>query len=105
MVEGQDLDELPTERPIEEGIGPGALHSERLAGEFDRFVMLDRQVVVVDAVGREPELGRLHAAIRAVQGRLARARRGRLLADDVHHALRRRLDRALVDVAGDPASP
>ena len=64
MVEGQDLDELPTERPVEEGIGPGALHPERLAGELDRLVVLDREVVVVHAVRRERELGRRQAAYR-----------------------------------------
>ena len=48
------------ERAVEEGIAAGAGDADVLAGQVDGFVVLDVQVVVVDAVDGEGG-GRLEA--------------------------------------------
>lgn len=49
MTERDDLGQFLAERPVEEGIGFGAGDADVFAGEVDRLVVLDLQVVVVDA--------------------------------------------------------
>ena len=53
MVEGDDLDQPLAERAVEEGIAAGAGDADVLAGQLHGFVVLDGEVVVVDAVDGE----------------------------------------------------
>src|SRR5690606_646184 len=76
-----------------------------LARQIDRFVVLDGQVVVVDAPVGEAALSRQRRIALAQQLALRRLATFRsLLLHDPLQALGRGLDRALVDVAADPAA-
>jgi len=114
VVERDDLDQRPAERPVEERVRTGADDADVLAGEVDRLVVLDGEVVVVDAPQSEAELSRgrrllgglLHVGQRGLRGGAS----SRLLAtdlvlDDPLQTLGGGLDGALVDVAPDPAAP
>ena len=59
MAEGHDLGELLAQRAIEETIGLDAGHPHLLDREVEGFVVLDLQIVIVDPVDRESELGGL----------------------------------------------
>ena len=58
MVEGDDLDQPLAQRAVEEGIAAGAGDADVFAGQVHGFVVLDLQVVVVDAVDGERRLSR-----------------------------------------------
>jgi hypothetical protein len=80
-----------------------------LAGELHGFEVLDRQVVVVDAIHRERELrrlGRTPLPFHSVEPPLLRFLLvNDLLAEDPLKPAARGLDRPLVDVAADPTAP
>src|SRR5690606_28088258 len=104
-VERHDPHELLTEHAVEEAVRARPLDPDVLARQFDRLVVLDLEIVVVHPPDREGELRgarRRGGSIRDLQLRLRVRRRLELLADDRLEPLRRRLDRALVDVARDP---
>ncbi len=53
MVEGDDLDELFAQGAVEEDVGLETFDADVLHGQIDGLVVLDAEVVVVDAVDGE----------------------------------------------------
>ena len=58
MAEGNNLYQFFAHSPIKEGVDLGAGDADMLAGQVDRLVVLDGEVVVVDPVDGKGELGR-----------------------------------------------
>jgi hypothetical protein len=106
MVKGHDLDQLVAQRPVKERVGSGALDADVLHGEVAGLVVLDLEVIVVNAVDREGERLGIRDWGLGGQARQLSLRvfpGSDLLADDGLQALGGGLDGALVDVGGDPA--
>ena len=67
MVEGDDLDQPPAQGTVEESVRLDALDADEFHGQVDRFVVLDVQVVVVDAVDAEGERHRGRGDFRSLR--------------------------------------
>ena len=105
MVEGDDLHQALAKRAVEIDVGLGAGDADVFAGQVDGFVVLDLQVVVVDTVDCEAQLrGRGGClALHARQFLFFAFCFFHLLLDHALQPFGRGLDRALVDIGGDPA--
>ncbi len=55
MDERDDLNESLAERAFKEAVGAKARDADVFEGEFEGFVVLELEIVVVDAVVIEPE--------------------------------------------------
>jgi hypothetical protein len=105
MVERDDLHQLDTADAVEERVRADARDAEVLDREVHRLVVLDPEVVVVDHMDAERELGRRRGGAVILEERLLAVRRGCLLAHDRRDAFLGGLDGALVDIAADPPPP
>lgn len=63
MAERYDFHEPLAERAVEEGVRARALDPDVLARQLDGFVVLDLEIVVVDAPDAEAALRRLQFSI------------------------------------------
>src|SRR5690606_20480365 len=72
MAEGNDLDQTLAQQAVEVGIAAQPLHAQVLAGQVHRLVVLDSQVVVVDAPVGEAKLRRRWRIARAQRRALGR---------------------------------
>jgi hypothetical protein len=59
MVKRDDLDQFLTQCAVEENICLGAGDANVLAGQVERLVVLNLQVVIVDTIDAEIELRRI----------------------------------------------
>ena len=106
MVERHDLDQPPALRAVKNRIGARARHAQVLAGQLHRLVVLDVQVVVVDAVSGKAKLaGALRGVATLYQvNLLGRSGGSGLGTHQLLNAFGGGLDGAFVDVASDPAA-
>lgn len=70
MRKGYDFDQAVSQGAVEVGVRTGAGDADVLTGEVDRLVVLDLQVVIVDPVDGEGELGRRRGIIISVRRQL-----------------------------------
>ena len=106
VVKGHDLHQPPALRTVKECIGARARHAQVLAGQLHRLVVLDVQVVVVDAVGGKAKLAGALRGVAALHqvALLGRSGGSGLGAHQLLNAFGGGLDRAFIDVAPDPAA-
>jgi len=105
VLEGDDFGELFAAGAVEVGVDLGAGDAEVFAGEGDRFVVLDLEVVVVDAVDGEGEGGgRRRCGLVGDELAGGGGLGGVLLGDDGLEAFAGGLEGTFVNVGPDPAA-